>query len=170
MCDKWKNEGFGIKDSIICIVTLFLAEYCGFGWVVSTFIWVFWFCFGIAWKTKFKAWWSLVLRRAAAPAAGAGALYRGLRRCAAEAKTNLKISDKKCEILTLNDATQPKTTLLCVWYRRLCQNYYQILSLTVFFMFLSLYNIIYVFQANIIYYEISWNRKVISLLKKWYYF
>ena len=25
-----------------------------------------------------------------------------------------KIPDKKCEILTLNDATQPKITLLCV--------------------------------------------------------
>ena len=48
----WK--GGGINVSIICIVTLFLAEYCGFGWVVGTFFWVFWFCFGIVWTTKFK--------------------------------------------------------------------------------------------------------------------
>ena len=46
----------GINVSIICIVTLFLAEYCGFGWVVGTFFWVFCFCFGIAWTTKFKHW------------------------------------------------------------------------------------------------------------------
>ena len=46
-------EGGGINVSIICIVTLFLAEYCGFGWVVGTFFWVFWFCFGIAWRTGY---------------------------------------------------------------------------------------------------------------------
>ena len=47
---------FGINGTITCIVTLFLAEYCGFGWVVGTFFWVFCFCFGIAWTTKFKHW------------------------------------------------------------------------------------------------------------------
>ena len=36
-------KGGGINASIICIETLFLAEYCGFGWVVGTFFWVFWF-------------------------------------------------------------------------------------------------------------------------------
>ena len=58
MCGKEKNERFGINSSIICIVTLFLAEYCGFGWVVGTFFWVFWFCFAIACKKKLKLWWS----------------------------------------------------------------------------------------------------------------
>ena len=38
-------KGGGINVCIICIVTLFLAEYCGFGWVVGTFFWIFWFCF-----------------------------------------------------------------------------------------------------------------------------
>ena len=67
-CEHGKMwEGGGINVSIICIVTLFLTEYCGFGWVVGTFFWVFWFCFGIAWRTKFKHWWSLVLRRAGPP-------------------------------------------------------------------------------------------------------
>ena len=39
-----------MKVCIICIVTLFLAEYCGFGWVVGTFVWIFWFCFRIRLK------------------------------------------------------------------------------------------------------------------------
>ena len=39
------GNGGGINVYIICIVTLFLAEYCGFGWVVGTFVWIFWFCF-----------------------------------------------------------------------------------------------------------------------------
>ena len=39
------GKGGGINVYIICIVTLFLAEYCGFGWVVGTFVWIFWFCF-----------------------------------------------------------------------------------------------------------------------------
>ena len=30
------GNGGGINVYIICIVTLFLAEYCGFGWVVPT--------------------------------------------------------------------------------------------------------------------------------------
>ena len=47
-------KGGGINASIICIETLFLAEYCGFGWVVGIFFWVFWFCFVIARKTNFK--------------------------------------------------------------------------------------------------------------------
>ena len=47
----WKCGGINV--SIICIVTLLLAEYCGFGWVVGTFFWVFCFCFGIAWTKKF---------------------------------------------------------------------------------------------------------------------
>ena len=48
---KWKAKvKIGINVSIICIETLFLAEYCAFGWVVGTFFWVFWFCFAIAWK------------------------------------------------------------------------------------------------------------------------
>ena len=48
---KWKsNSRIGINVSITCIETLFLAEYCAFGWVVGTFFWVFWFCFAIAWK------------------------------------------------------------------------------------------------------------------------
>ena len=48
---RWKAKvRIGINVSIICIETLFLAEYCAFGWVVGTFFWVFWFCFAIAWK------------------------------------------------------------------------------------------------------------------------
>ena len=48
---KWRSKlRIGINVSIICIETLFLAEYCAFGWVVGTFFWVFWFCFAIAWK------------------------------------------------------------------------------------------------------------------------
>ena len=39
------GKGGGINVYIICIVTLFLAEYCGFGWVVGTFFWIFWFYF-----------------------------------------------------------------------------------------------------------------------------
>ena len=62
------GQGLGINASIICIETLFLAEYCGFGWVVGTFFWVFWFCFVIARKTKLKLW-GFGLRRAAAEAA-----------------------------------------------------------------------------------------------------
>ena len=41
---------FGINGTITCIVTLFLAEYCGFGWVVGTFVWCFDYIFAIAWK------------------------------------------------------------------------------------------------------------------------
>ena len=75
---------FGINGTITCIVTLFLAEYCGFGWVVGTFFWVFCFCFGIAWTTKFKHWGGS-LRREAAPAAPRFAFFRrDLRRFAAE--------------------------------------------------------------------------------------
>ena len=48
---RWKAKvRIGINVSIICIETLFLAEYCAFGWVVGTYSWVFWFCFAIAWK------------------------------------------------------------------------------------------------------------------------
>ena len=39
------GNGGGINVYIIYIVTLFLAEYCGFGWVVGTFFWIFWFYF-----------------------------------------------------------------------------------------------------------------------------
>ena len=63
-------KGGGINASIICIETLFLAEYCGFGWVVGIFFWVFWFCFVIARKTNFKV--CRVVRRAAVAAAEAG--------------------------------------------------------------------------------------------------
>ena len=31
----------GINGTITCIVTLFLAEYCGFGWVVDTLFLIF---------------------------------------------------------------------------------------------------------------------------------
>ena len=39
------GQGDGINVHIICIVMLFLAEYCGFDWVVGAFFWIFWFCF-----------------------------------------------------------------------------------------------------------------------------
>ena len=48
MFDKWKNEGFGVKDSTSCVqwryfwlIAVVLAELFG------TFILVFWFCFAI---------------------------------------------------------------------------------------------------------------------------
>ena len=41
---------FGINGTITCIVTLFLAEYCGIGWVVDTLFLIFWFFLAIAWK------------------------------------------------------------------------------------------------------------------------
>ena len=133
-CEHGKMwEGGGINVSIICIVTLFLAEYCGFGWVVGTFFWVFWFCFGIAWRTKFKHWWSLVLRRAGPPLpplrpSSALRASSGLRSgnggpaCpptfahSDQFSQNLILLSQKSNLLSQNEFTQPTETPLCLWY------------------------------------------------------
>ena len=88
----------GINVYIICIVTLFLAEYCGFGWVVGTFVWIFWFCF----RNRLKMLYFHFL------------------------KVRLKIcrgsSSAKFQLLSQIHNIQPKITSLYIWYTRLCHH------------------------------------------------
>ena len=96
----------GINVYIICIVTLFLAEYCGLGWVVGTFVWILWFCGPTTTPGKFSS----------EREKNENITF------SSDCENKIKIFRQKFQLLSQIHNIQPKITSLYIWYTRLCRH------------------------------------------------
>ena len=127
-------KGGGINVYIICIVTLFLAEYCGFGWVVGTFVWIFWFCFRNRLKMLYFHFLKVRLkicrgiRGGRRPTTTPGKFSSELLKnenitFSSDCENKIKIFRKKFQLLSQIHNIQPKIKSLYIWYTRLCHHH-----------------------------------------------